>query len=133
MRFLSLHIFLLLVLSTQCRDSNAGPKSCEDIKTGILNTDMPLVKPLIDNMLEDLLPVPLTDDIIGHEENLTVFVEKLKNECALTASIECYGCIETLPVISHISIQLDSAGTTINRYLDIATPSGKAMTLIDIH
>ena len=128
-------IYSILVLSlfmlTQCSDEKTFPS--QDIRDGIINLDLQLGTPGINEMLEDLQPQPDTEDLIGHEDNLTTFIERLKENCDLDATLGCYGCIETFPALSHVDLTLDSAGFTIHRSLDIVTPADTVMTLRDIH
>ncbi len=87
----------------------------------------------INAWLSVLPPDPTLNDPLGHEQNLNVFIQRFSQHCGLDVSIECYGCIETFPVQSHVLVRLDSAGTVISRTLDIRTPGDTMMTLLDIH
>lgn len=121
----------LVLLFAGCKDTVTYP--CSDIREGVLNFDLEQAKPGIDQMLEDLAPVPDSTDNIGHEDNLDIFIDRLTSECDFDATIECYGCIETFPVLSHVLIGLDSSGIQIQRALDILTPATGVMTLKNIH
>ena len=121
----------LVLLSASCKDTISYP--CSDIREGLLNFDLDQAKPGIDQMLEDLTPLSDSTDNIGHEDNLDIFIERLTSDCDLDATIECYGCIETFPVLSHVLVVLDSSGMQIQRALDILTPATGVMTLKNIH
>lgn len=131
MKFHLLFIVFILCMSFTCDTDDYSP--CEDIRKGLVQLDVALAKPAIDVMLDDLNPEPTTQDPIGHEENLSLFVELLNIQCSVEASIECYGCIETFPVLSHILVSIDSAGISVIRILDIKTPADSLMTLKEIH
>jgi hypothetical protein len=84
-------------------------------------------------LLSPLFPYPTLEDPLGHEANLSLFAEKLEQHCDVEVLIECYTCIETFPVQSHVMVTLDSAGVMISRTLDIRTPPDTIMTLQHIH
>jgi hypothetical protein len=133
------YIYLLTgILICCCSFSNCDEvagATCDAViyELVFLDPDLAEAKNHINSLLMDLPPVATVGDPIGHEENLNTFVERFNQSCALTAVIECYGCIETFPVQSHVTMILDSAGVKIHRTLDILTPGEALMTLRGVH
>ena len=131
MKPIFLFISAFLVFTIACEDTISYP--CEEIREGLLNIDTAIAKDGINEILVDLVPVPTGNDPVGHEENLAVFVERLNESCDIEATIGCYACIETLPLLSHVEITLDSASVQVHRSIDILTPEGTVMSLKNIH
>ena len=129
----SFYLFSLwvLLMSFQCKVESIY--KCDDIRTGILSYNLEIAKPAVDDVLDDMFPAPVADDMIGHQYNLELFKKRLKDDCNYTATIECYACIETFPVLSEVTLNLDSAGISVQRTLDIVTPSDGVMNLRAIH
>jgi len=63
-----------------------------------LSEDLEYMTEYLDDILEDLPPFPIAGDPLGHEENLFILIDELRdrNTC-LEAYIECYACIRTFP------------------------------------
>jgi hypothetical protein len=118
-------------MSFTCDKETTSP--CEFLIDGVVHFDATLAQSQIRLWLDSLQPQPTTEDPIGHEANLQSFVQDLKTDCGIEASIECYACIETFPVLSHVTMNLDSAGISVYRVLDIVTPTDSIMSLRDIH
>lgn len=122
-------LFFLLLSLVNCKDSNVN--LCDDIREGLLELDLQLVKPNLESLLIDYSAEPTSEDPIGHEQNLNDFIAELNDECDLDATLVCYACIETFPLQSEIRIQLDSTGTTVSRIVDIVTSD--KLTVREIH
>ena len=107
---------------------------CDNLKTGIINTDSDIVKAEINKLVTDLEPVKTDSDPIGHKDNLALLIEQLNIQCDnITAELICYACIETNPPQSEILVTTDSLGTDINRIIDIFTPDDDALSVRIIH
>lgn len=132
-------IYLLTgVLICCCSFSNCDKDdnfTCVDIKDGLtkLEPEQVQVANYINALLSPLLPNPTAEDPTGHRENLNTFASLMGQDCDLDVLVECYACIETFPVQSHVLVKLDSAGMIVNRTLDIRTPADTVMTLVNIH
>ena len=87
----------------------------------------------LNQKLSGLQPKPTEEDPTGHLNNLTFFVERLKSECNLDASIRCYACIYTYPPQSEVKIVSHISGDVVTRVLDIKTPDSGVMTVVNIH
>ena len=126
------------VLICCCSFSNCDKDenfSCPGFKDEVVTLDPNpvLATDYVNTMLSQLFPNPTAEDLLGHESNLIHFAENLQRHCDVEVTIECYGCIETFPVQSHVIVKLDSAGVIVSRTLDIRTPADTTMTLQGIH
>ena len=132
-------IYLLSgVLICCCSFSNCDKDenfTCVEFKDEViaLDPDPEQAMNYVNALLSPMFPYSTMEDPIGHEANLILFAEKLALHCNVDVSIECYACIETFPVQSHVVVKLDSAGVMISRTLDIRTPTDDVMTLLAIH
>ena len=127
-----LTVVLISCMVCSCEDDFARI-NCEALREALIATDVEDASVHINDLLEDLQPVPVSGDPYGHEINLELFVDRLHANCSLQVEIGCYACIETYPPQSHVSIRLDSAGTDVIRTLDILTPEDSEMKLRSIH
>lgn len=132
-------IYLLTgVLICCCSFSNCDETDnfiCVEFKDEVIALDPDPVQATnyVNALLSPLFPYPTFEDPTGHEANLILFADRLEQHCNVDVTIECYGCIETFPVQSHVLVKLDSAGVIVNRTLDIRTPADTVMTLQGIH
>jgi hypothetical protein len=132
-------IYLLSgILIVCCSFSNCDKEenfTCVEFKDEVtsLDPDPVAATNYVNALLSPFFPSPTVEDPLGHEANLILFAENLEQHCAIEVIIECYACIETFPVQSHVLIRLDSAGIEISRTLDIRTPADTVMTLQAIH
>ena len=79
---------------------------CDNLKTGIINTDSEIVKAEINKLVTDLVPATTDSDPIGHKENISLLVEQLNIQCTIiTTKLACYACIETFPLQSEILVK----------------------------
>ena len=126
MKYFSLITFAILFLTLSCRDE--AIRIC-----GSLDVNLPGVKAELNQWLSELKSQPTEGDQTGHRKNLEFFVQRLKSECYLDASIGCYGCIYTLPALSEVIITVQSSGQIERRVLDISTPKNGVMKVVNIH
>lgn len=107
---------------------------CDSLVFAIKSLDVNHVRPILNNLVMDLEPVPSDSDAWGHKDNLDTLVNRLDNLCDnMTFSLMCYACIYTNPPQSEIVMQTDSANISIIRILDILTPSNDTLSLVNIH
>ena len=107
---------------------------CDNLKTGIVNTDSDIVKVEINKLVTDLVPAKTDSDPIGHKENLALLIEQLNIQCDnITAELVCYACIKTFPPQSEILVTTDSLGSDIHRIVDILTPDDDTLLGWSIH
>lgn len=126
------------VLICCCSFSNCDKDenfTCVEFKDEVIALDPDPIQATnyVNALLRPLFPYPTLEDPIGHEANLILFAEKLEQHCEIEVTVECYGCIETFPLQSHVLVKIDSAGVMVNRTLDIRTPADTEMTLQGIH
>ncbi len=138
MKLLTLLICSVLFLMLSCKieptEYNEQEVTfCEILQPGLLYFNLMEVSDVLNLWLSDLQPKPTTEDPIGHLNNLTSMVERLKSDCHFDASIECYACIETYPGQSEVNIMIDSSGYVLKRVVDIWTPEDRVMSVHYIH
>lgn len=131
MKFSLLSILFSGLLLIGCKDSVELP--CQELREGLAEVDELVVENILNDLLKDLAPNPINDDLTGHRINLDLFVERLDDQCGFEAYVECYACIETFPAISEVGINLDSSGLSVRRILDIRTPDESLMTVTGVH
>lgn len=127
------YLFCIIVSLIFFQCNVEGSNQCEDLRSGLLNYNVEIAQPIIDDILDKLQPNPDVDDMRGHQDNLYVFKERLTEGCDYITAVGCYACIYTFPPYSEIIVSLDSAGLSVNRTLDIVTPEGEVMRLGAIH
>jgi hypothetical protein len=134
---MKIHIlpYFLLLLFAGCSkgDAELSLLDCQSLETGLLTNDESLVKSQINLAAQDLMPSPTTDDPIGHEENLQTLVDIINNECNIEASIICYACIETYPLLSEILLKVNVNGQVTEMVIDILTHEIQPMTFRSMH
>jgi len=107
---------------------------CDNLKTGIINMESEIVKSEINKLVTDLEPAKTDSDYIGHKQNLDILIERLNTHCDnMAAELICYACVKTNPLQSEISVITDSAGTSVNRVVDILTPDDDILYCVRIH
>jgi len=118
----------ILLLSSCQRDNLSG--FCE----AIIFEDSSYIREEINDILDDLSPLPDSFDSLGHEENLFYLIDQLnaENDC-LVASVICYACIYTLPAQSEILIEVFDQGAVYAWVIDIATPIDDYMYFTGMH
>lgn len=107
---------------------------CENLKTGIINRDIDIVKSEIHKITVLLKPRVSESDQFGHKENLNILIEQLNIQCdSLSAELGCYACLYSLPPQSIIKISTDSSGTEIDRIIYIRTPEDDILSCSSIY
>jgi len=117
MKYLITLLFLSFLISS-CEDGTGYTDFCDDL----IVIDVDNIQSYVDDILDDLPPFPVQGDLLGHEEN----------PC-LTASIDCYACIETFPPQSEIYVSIRDGGIVEERIIDIVTPDNRPMFFVGIH
>lgn len=117
----------LALFVAACSDSTDRP--CHSLAAGLASLDEKAVREDIDGWLAAYD----ASNLNGHKENVEAWVQSLRDECGLDATLRCNACIETLPPQSEVSIRLDSSGVTVSRILDISMPATGPMTFRALH
>lgn len=84
----------------------------------------------INELCQNYLPVPTTDDEIGHQENLDSIIFELNKQCPdFIVELGCYACLESFPPQSVINFTLDSTSSIeVKRSIRLRTPENEFMT-----
>ena len=107
---------------------------CDNLKIGIINMDDDIMKFEINKLTTDLKPNKTDDDRFGHTENLDLLINRLNIHCdKISSELLCYACIYTNPPQSEILVTTDSAGTMVNRVIDISTPDDDILSYVRMH
>ena len=107
---------------------------CDNLRMGIINRDNDIVKFEINKLTIDLHPKVTDNDRFGHAENLDLLINRLNIHCDnISSELICYACIETNPPQSEILVTTDSAGTMVNRVIDISTPDDDILSHVRMH
>jgi len=103
------------------------------LKTGLIIKEQEIIGIEMDKLTEILPPDPTKNDPIGPSENLTIITQSIHSCDVLEAEIFCYACVETNPLQSEITIQMDSVGVKIERIINISTSLYKILKFSGIH
>ncbi len=106
--------------------------NCENFVEGLTNEDDEVIEKELAEILEEMQSVPTDDDPFGHEANFNKILNYIRECSELTAKIDCYACIETLPVQTEIIITIGS--DTENVFiLDFYTPEDDKISYNRMH
>ena len=100
---------------------------CSDLKDGIINNNINKVRSEINNIIFQL---PSQD---YSEQNLSNLVQKISVTCSISSEVRCFNCIRTLPSQTEVYVKLPSAGSTIERIIDITYTAANSMTFSNMH
>lgn len=116
-----------------CKDGGTPDVNCDRLITGVANLDENVVNAEINHLASDLEPHPTANDNIGHEDNLQTLVDRLNSDCSgISATIECYVCVFSLPPQSLVRVTVDSSGQSVQRIISILTPGDGYMESLSI-
>ena len=123
-----LYLFSLTLILVSC-DLDFHSDLCEAISYN----DDHFVRDHIDDILDNMPPLPEFDDPLGHFYNLeSLAIEISKDRCA-DAVIVCYACIETFPPQSELHVIIDDGRYYVEKYIIIATPPESEMYFIGMY
>jgi len=104
---------------------------CNNLYDGLIQRNDSLLALEINTQCTDLTPLFYGE--LGHQVNLNSLVNRLNNNCSnICVSVVCYACIETWPPMSELDFQMDSAGTTVHRMVDILMPDDNVLSYVSI-
>lgn len=92
-----------------------------------------LVGSEIDKLTEDLLPLPIPADSIGHLKNITKLTDRINRSCNFSARGICYLCIPGNPPQSEIEVVFTSANDTAIMSFTLAVDSAKRLRVADVY
>ena len=117
---------LLLLLALSCTKQDLG-SDCKSLQEGITSNDVNKVNSSISKFIAELSYKTHTS------ENLTSLAQKISASCSVNVDVLCYGCINTLPAQSELTVSFSSAGTTVTKVIDISESSSKEMKFVNMH
>ena len=130
---LILSAVLFLISCDKAESTDQFKVDCNQLRAGIINTDMTIVNLEIAKLIYDLNPDLTTSDPIGHKNNFDILINRINKCNEVSAVLFCYACIKTYPAQSEIIVATDSMGIRISRILDISTPNDNKLVFINIH
>ncbi len=122
-----------------CNDSDSNSSSlidCDSLATALVELDENTLEVILNPELEKFQLLDQDNNTCLHDNNLKAITNLLNGTCeSLKISILCCGCIETLPLISELSVEVDSAGIEVIRILDLRTPGeeGSPLSFEGVH
>ena len=126
--------YILLLGLFACDKDQVGSLDCINLKAGIAEQSNDIVRAEIEKLTPDLNPVPTPEDKIGHMANLQTLTDRINSDCEeITASIQCYACIETYPPLSEILVEFVFDGTQITAVIDIVTSDNDILRFGGMH
>ena len=96
-------ICLSSCIKSLCSDEDA----CKDLKKGLIINDENQVKTSIEAIIANLHSTKYTED------NIAALIGSIKSNCSVTASVDCFNCIKTLPSMTEIYLTVGSGATKI--------------------
>lgn len=143
MKYHFLVLFSFVLFSISCSDKDADNLAqnlnmfeCEQLIDALLQEDDAVLESILNTELKNFDFIDLNNDACIHDNNLKEFTQFLNESCSqIEASVICCGCIETLPTISEISIEIDSSTDIIKKIIDLKTPNetGIPLSFAGIH
>jgi hypothetical protein len=127
-------LLLTFGLLWSCSKESSRQIECELLASGLIQKDLEILSSTINGLSEDLLPRSSLHDPLGQNQNLRLLIQRLNGPCQnIKAELRCYGCIYTQPARSEILITLHSAGTEVERVIDITTPEDAGLAFGGVH
>jgi len=126
-------LLLLIVTCYSCTKEQLDPTmNCPAFKRGMLERNTELVASEVDKLTEDLLPVPIPLDSVGHLKNITKLTGRMNKSCNFSARGICYLCIPSNPPQSEIEVVFTSAGNTAVMSFTLVVDSAKRLRVVDV-
>ncbi len=135
MKIIKYVLILFSVFSISCNNSTEPNYfNSQNFSIGIINFNKELVATEVNKLLADLNPKTTSYDPTGNRENISTLVNRINSKCEnISAELFCFACIETYPPQSEILLTADSIGVSVNRTIDILTPSKEKLSFVGIH
>ena len=100
--------------------------NCEALKEAIAADNKEQVQGQINAFIQSL------PSSINTEENLNGLTRTFSG-CDITATVLCFGCIDTLPEQSEIRLSFFSSGSEISRTIDVSYTAENKMIFSGMH
>lgn len=121
-------IILVLALLSCCKTEETNRLECSDLKSGFIDSNYSLIKPIFDAICQKYVPIPTNSDPLGHRNNTDLILNELHEKCIdIKIEMVCYACAESIPLQSIFRIKLDSNNVQIERQFNLFVPEGKVM------
>jgi riboflavin transporter FmnP len=118
----------VLLLFMACKKQNAVTDNCASLQQGMVAGDIAGVGATITNYINTL------PSNIYTEQNLQALAGAIRGgSCNITATIDCFNCIKTLPAQTEIQISFSSGGTTISKTIDITYTANNVIRFNSMH
>jgi hypothetical protein len=118
----------MLLLFMACKKQNTVTDDCTRLQQGMADSDIVSVGATITNYINTL-----PSDIYT-EQNLQVLAGAIRGgTCNITATIDCFNCIKTLPTQTEILISFISGGVTIRKTIDITYTTNNVIKFNSMH
>jgi hypothetical protein len=119
MRYLFTLLFLSILVQG-CKKQKAEPADCIQLSAAITANHIDQAKTSITAFINHLPSDAYTS------QNLDQLADSISGQCAITAIVLCFDCIDTLPSQTEIRVSVSSEGSTISKTIDITyTPDNK--------
>jgi hypothetical protein len=127
MRILLACIFIPL-LFIACKKQNTVINNCTALQQGILTSNIAGVGATITNYINTL------PSNIYTEQNLQTLAGAIRGgSCTITATVDCFDCIKTLPSQTEIQLSFINGGTTISKTIDITYTANNVIRFNSMH
>ena len=126
-------IIAFAFLNMNCLSTNSELQNCNELHNGLLEKDNLTLKPVFDDITNDLSPTLIESDNLGHKANFDILIKRINDCKEVKASLKCYGCVETFPLQSEISVLIDSSGIQVERVIDILTSEKSSLKFVRVH
>ncbi len=98
----------------------------------MVERNIELVGSEIDKLTEDLLPLPIPADSIGHLKNITKLTRRMNKSCNFSARGICYLCITGNPPQSEIEVVFRTPKDTTVMSFTLAVDTAKRLRVVDV-
>jgi hypothetical protein len=126
MRLCSILFAAALCVAGACNKDVPPKANCDKLKAAIAADNVEQAGKQINATIRNLASRTNT------AENLNRLAEALSS-CDLTATVLCFGCIQSLPEQSEIRIAFSTPDTTFSRIIDISYTPNNEMVFRNMH
>jgi hypothetical protein len=119
---------LIGLLFMACKKQNTVTDNCTTLQQGMVASDIASVGATITNYINTL------PSNIYTEQNLQALAGAIRSgSCNITATIDCFNCVKTLPTQTEIQLSFSSGGTTISKTIDITYTANNVIRFNSMH
>jgi hypothetical protein len=120
-------IFMTLLFMA-CKKQNTVTDNCTTLKQGMMASDIASVNTTITNYI-NMLP-----SAIYTEQNLQALAGAIRGgSCNITATIDCFDCIKTLPSQTEIQLSFSNGSTIVSKTIDITYTANNVIRFNTMH